>query len=297
MKKITYVFLLFVTLTGCKSPVSDRVQLTQFPITTNTTPEPTYMVPPTDEEEKLIPWKSLVGKTTYNWNGKEFLVSRSRSETYRMFDSIWREDVAEMAISDKKCAKTLNSYFLPLSVVGDLVSFQHEIGYMCGASAWYSWRFETRNVLRPNEQVALTDYFSDEEILRAFLANSRISAEIEKAKSKKRLDVDPSSLKQLTSFLTKFDYEIFDAQSYLEEDYLSRFAFHHINNDQICVRVTLTPTSHAGQAIQEYVEICLPMPKSIDEGLRNADSGLAGFLMKNYTTKVGTKTVVFEGRD
>ncbi len=288
MKKITCFFLLLLTLTGCQSSVSERDILTQLP-NINKTPEPTYIFPPTDEQEKLIPWKSSLGKTVYNWNGKELLVSRNRSEI-RLFYSIWREDVK--ALSDKKCARTLNSYFLPLSVVGDLVSYQHEVGYVCGASAWYSWRFETRNISRPNEQVELTDYFGEKEIVQSFLANSSISAAVEQAISEKRLDSVPSSLKQLDSFLTAYDRKIF-FDSYFDDDYLSRFAFHHIENDQVFVWVTLTPGSHVGQANQQYVEICLPLPKSIDEALRNADSGFAGFLMKDYTTKVGTKSVVF----
>ncbi len=292
MKKVLCLFLLFLIFNGCTPSVSNEIGVARLSLISIVPSDPSPLLPLNQGEEKMIPWRSSIGTTKYDWNGKDLLVTPIRAGTTRMFYSIWREDLSNMALEDKKTSQTIDSFLLPLAIVGDLVSFQHEMGYLSGASAWSEWRFETRNISKPGTPISLTHYFSDDEIFRSLMSNERITQGLQKAIAEKKT-TSPDSLSQLSKVLTTHDYTLFEGEFALEEDYLTRFAFHHVDGSNIVVWITLRPTSHSGQAMQDYIEISLPVPQNLETDMNNADSQKAGFLMKDSLNTVGTKSAEF----
>jgi hypothetical protein len=154
---------------------------------------------------------------------------------------------------------------------------------------------EEASKVRTSKVVAITDLFSEADVLAALLANSQISRDISKALSENKMKSPPTTLSEFSdSIFTKYMSDVFDGAFYLRKDYLTRFVFHHIEGDKVAVWISLTSTSHAAQAVHEHVEILLPIPDKLREPLVLADSGQQGFLMKDAEKYVGTSRAKFE---
>lgn len=255
------------------------------------TPTPTLAMPPA--VEVAIPWKQTIGMTRYLWDSNDLYVRKGVNKEIPLFSRAAKKYHTTFGKEGGRCF--LSNYFTPGAILGDVVSYEHESGFHCGTVSG-EWRYATVDIRNSTRFLDLRDFFDDDELLRAFLANAQLSADVRKSIDEKKLDAMPTTLAQLSAFLTRYDYQIFNGESYFEEDYLTRFAFHHISGDTVCVRVSATSTSTAGRANHEYADIYLPIPEKLSEILQKADTGNQGFLMKDAETKVGTKPATFESR-
>ncbi len=288
------IYLLMLTI-GCLIGCGTAIPSSNMTAPVSPTPTPT-VVDVTPPDNVSIPWKQTIGSTNYRWNGKDLFVRRSKGSETSIFPNALRKYRASFPTNGRKCL--LDSFFNPAAVVGDLVSYEHESGFggvNCGVESG-EWRYATVDVSNPTRFLDLRSFFTEDRLLRAFLANSQLSSDIQKSISDKKLDAVPATLKDLSAFLTRYDYQIFNGDSYYEPDYLQRFVFHHLEGETICIRVSTTSTSNAGRAIHQYAEIFLPIPGKLRDPFKKADAGDAGFLMKDAETKVGTKAATFESK-
>lgn len=130
----------------------------------------------------------------------------------------------------------------------------------------------------PGNTATLTDFFPEGEILKALLADSLIQKAL-----------DGKHPKTLAALL-KICAEEFPAVSEneklcfaVERDLLTRFAFHHIENGKVAVRIGLSGTPVCRDNLTQ-IGILLPIPESLKQPLALADAGTEGFLM---TRKIG----------
>lgn len=288
MARLTLI-LFTLYLFGCNIPVPSSTT----PADVLPTPSPTPTIPP-PADDVLIPWMGTIGSTDYHWNGKDLFVGRKRAKKVGIFSQAANKYRESFPKAGGKC--DVGSFFSLSAIAGDLVGYEHESGFggiNCGVESG-EWRYGTVDVSNTARFLDLRNFFTEEQLLRAFLANPQLSSDIQKSIDEKKLDAVPATLEDLSVFLTRYDYQIFDGNSYFKPDYLQRFVFHHVDGETICVRVSATSTSTAGRAIHDYAEIYLPIPDRLRLWLQKADAGDDGFLMKDAATKVGTKPATFE---
>ena len=288
MRATVFLFLAIFSLScGREVPVLSGVA------TTSRSPT-TAVAIPTSPPDILIPWQRQIGNINYRWDGKDlYSKQHSRKDIVPIFALATKRYRSSFEKDGGRCS--LSTYFIPAAVVGDLVSYEFESGFFCDTASG-EWRYATLDVARPKAFLDLRDFFDDDQILRAFLTDPQLASDIQKSIAEKKLDAVPTTLESLSSFLTKFDYQIYDGNSFFEADYLTRFAFHHLEGEAICIRVSATSTSTAGRANHQYAEIFLPVPNKLRDVLQKADTGSEGFLMKNSATKVGTLAATLESR-
>ncbi|MER3633119.1 MAG: hypothetical protein C4325_13985 [Blastocatellia bacterium] len=182
-------------------------------------------------------------------------------------------------------------YFKVLSVVGSLVSFKDSYLITCERAAHpdidtrfttidlaksghlsYSWDVDLANL---GKIIKLTDYFAEEDILRALLAD-RV---VQKALVTVNAPAPPRTLEELVTLIKKDDYSLGDY--YLPTDFLTRFAFHHIEGNRVAIRLGLPPNSVANHAMHLQLELLLPIPDRLRAQLTLASERQEGFLMKD----------------
>jgi hypothetical protein len=131
----------------------------------------------------------------------------------------------------------------------------------------------------PANLATLTDYFPEAEILRALLADSLI----QKALEGKR----PKTLAALLKICAE-DFPTVAQDEKLcftvERDLLTRFAFHHLENGKIAVRLGLSGTAVCRNNLTQ-IGILLPVPDALKQPLALAEAGTEGFMMNR---KLGT---------
>lgn len=200
--------------------------------------------------------------------------------------------------------------FRLLSVVGSLISFEDEYSDDCGGAhpsadiryttidlskpgeLSYARKGETpmmdTDLAKPGKIVTLTDYFSEPDILRAILADSVIRKEL---LSLNRTSVN--TLAELPELFAANDYGLEVADFELRPDFLTRFAFHHVEGDKAAVRLDLPAHSGANRGQHLQLGLLLTIPESLQQQFALAAARQQGFLMKDAGQVSGNRTTTF----
>ncbi len=182
-----------------------------------------------------------------------------------------------------------------LSVVGHIASIKDVTHYHCQNIDGNDPRIIAID-LASGKPVSLTDFFPESAILKALLADSAIKKVLSNQTR------PPATLKTLFQALddelthtaiTALDEDGSECQFSIETKYfLTQFAFHHINRDQVAVRLALTPAAQHCQWRLPQIGIYLPIPKTLQAALKQAKKGKAGFLMnKQQKIAKGRETI------
>jgi hypothetical protein len=121
----------------------------------------------------------------------------------------------------------------------------------------------------------LTDYFPEADILEAILADKAVQAAIAD------LPGTPRELKQLPQLFAKDYYELGDSGFELRPDFLTRFAFHHLEDGKVAVRLGLPGHSGFNRSQHMQIGLLLPIPEALRGPLALAAGRKQGFLMKD----------------
>jgi uncharacterized protein YecT (DUF1311 family)/uncharacterized protein YgiM (DUF1202 family) len=185
--------------------------------------------------------------------------------------------------------------FSLLSVVGNVASMKDTLEQHCQAIMKGYHRFTTVDLANPEKRVELTDFFPESVILKALLADTVIDKTLTNAGIK----TTPSTLEALYLFLDKQTLIARDTeeggkcQFILSEDFLTQFAFHHVNGNRIAVRMTLSPATAACRWSHAQLGIYLPIPSTFKVAFMQAQKGQVGFLMDRVNKMAGNTTVHF----
>jgi hypothetical protein len=316
MKRITILALLAFLTANCSQTKSQSSESNKpaIQIVTNSNGGSQPTEPTRSEVDTVKEWSGKVGSNYFHWDGKDLTIKFSKGKNMTIFSEFAKSDyrVQRKLENTKNCFTSY--YYRPLAIVGNLVSFQDESGFLCGAINTYSGTYSTielakdRNFLfyRPvagdpkstyEGGVYLSDMFSENDIFKGMLANEKISNNISKLISQGKIDRQPGNLADLRKLFERFKYDFLNGEFYLDSDSLEDFAIHHIEDDKVSVWVSLTPSSRSSQLV--HLELLLPIPEKIRQSLRLADSREEGFLMKDAKDLVGTSHAKFEfgGKD
>jgi hypothetical protein len=191
---------------------------------------------------------------------------------------------------NKRYCEVVYSYKI-LSVAGTIMSFLEGKGVDCEKTAHPSEtnRFTVIDLKKPGDvskqRVKLTDYFPEKAIYQALLADPRVQKAL--ARREPPLPQSPRSLGELYAL---FNYEPLDDGecSYIvPEDFLTRFAFHHLEGDKVAVRLALPIFGEVFRGHYLELDLLLPVPESLKGPLALAQTGKAGFLMADQGRLAG----------
>jgi hypothetical protein len=257
--------------------------------------------------ERVI-WQGKSAGALIRWTNKDLYVEQNGKSSrlwgplaekgYQQFVTAQRDD-EEVRSAQPNCDYV--RCFKVLSVVGSLLSFQDGYyGYCGGAHPEANTRFTTIDVVkqgdidyttRKDEEffdidfakqgrvVRLTDYFGEQDILKALLADPVMKKAIAE------LGTHPLP-RTLADLPTLFEREFYglgygNAGFELRPDFLTRFAFHHVEGDKVAVRIGLPPHFGFNKTQHRELGIVLPIPESLRGALALADGRRQGFLMKD----------------
>jgi hypothetical protein len=160
-----------------------------------------------------------------------------------------------------------------LSWVGPYLSFRQEDNWNCKGTAHpgaFS-QFQTLDT-RTKKPVALTALFPDNQILKALLADSVVRKALASQASKKTFASSQELLNTLVENNSECEYAF-------DEDMLEHFAFHHIQGQQVAVRIGLSHGCEAARGFLTQLGILLPIPPGLKQALNEAQKQRAGILM------------------
>jgi hypothetical protein len=194
---------------------------------------------------------------------------------------------------DRYCE--IGRHFELLSVVGSLLSFLDGTDVYCERAAHPSHTncFATMDLAKPGEfpakLVKLTDYFPEKVILKALLADPVIK----KALRQRQRSLPPKTLDELYARFQDEPFEVGECSYYLPEDFLTRFAFHHIEHGNVAIRLALPYYAEVCRGYFIELGLLLPIPASLREPLAQAKTRKAGFLMQDQKSiAVGRSTLM-----
>ena len=151
------------------------------------------------------------------------------------------------------------------------------------------------DLTKPGKAIQLTDLFSEQDILQALLKDAIIKRAMSLAKQSKQIK-QPTNLGELLAVL-EGNLGVKNCPFDFADDYLTRFAFHHVENDKVAVRLSLSSGNTACKGEKAQLGLLLPIPASLKESLTLADSNKQGFLMKQQAMKFTPKQETYVGFD
>lgn len=311
MKLIAILALLVFLTADCsqtKSQSNDSNKLAiQIATNSNTGPQLTESKQP--EVDTVKEWNSKVGVNDFAWDGKDLTMSLGKEKKIEIFSEFAKSDYRFLKKFENTKGCSTNYYYRPLAIAGNLVSFNYESGFLCGAINTVEWGYSTFELARdgrflfyhPNAKgpvstkdptgIALSDIFAENDVFTALMADERISSDIEKLVGQGKIDKAPENLAELSKLVDRFQDDFLGGEFYWNFD---QFAIHHLENGKANVWISLLRQAPPARALREHLEISLPIPEKIKQSLLLADSHEEGFLMKDANEMVGTGYATFE---
>jgi hypothetical protein len=169
----------------------------------------------------------------------------------------------------------------PLSLVGSLISYRRDDYWDGGAhpSGWISYR--TVDAARPKRELKrelkLTDLFPDR-VVRDALWNDKI---VRKALQSGGLKSPPATTRALVAALSDKTFGGDEGMTYgFSERFENGFSFHHLEGDQVAVRLCCAWGTEVYRFSSTEIGILLPAPPGLLAPLRLAAAGREGFLSR-----------------
>jgi hypothetical protein len=263
-------------------------------------------------EDVKTDWIQTIKGNSFSWNGKDLFLTERDGNKVGILSKIANNYCRIRQVGEEKDCYCGN-FIRPVSVVGSIVGIDHTSNFSCQGS-YYSWRYASFDIeksgdynyittdaenssepfrLPDGKLLSLTELFSEPDVFNMLMRNQIIANSINEAINSKKISVKPNNLKELSSFFRLPTTRLLD-DFQLEKDYLTRFVFHHIQDERVAVWISLTPSSHVGQANQEHIEILLPISDNLRESFLRAEIKESGFLMKDADKTVGTAYAEFD---
>ncbi|HEX2090998.1 MAG TPA: hypothetical protein VHG28_01300 [Longimicrobiaceae bacterium] len=215
-------------------------------------------------------WTGRSGGYTFSWTSSDI---RAFTPARRPAWSA-RTELSKGAPDARECSE-YSARVGVLSVIGTILSYDLSMGWYCEGAAHPSGfrEFRAVDVSRPGVEPTLTDWFPAEEVRRALLADDIVGRALGDA----GVRTPPARLDELVKLLagtsTGCEYSF-------SEDLLSRFAFHHLENGRVAVRLGLSHGCEVLRGRLTQIGILLPIPESLRGALASAATGRGeGFLM------------------
>jgi hypothetical protein len=191
--------------------------------------------------------------------------------------------------------------FRLLSVVGPILSYElSEDSYCKDADGSWGWphpdsgvRYSVIDLNHPGERVSLTSLFPKASILKALLNDPLVRRAL-----MARGAPAPGTLSDFARLIedsTPLELEPTGGTKQaprgcpfrLPDDFLSQFAFHHVEDGMVAVRLILEPGVGACRTAHTELGLLLPIPQSLKSELAQGGVLRQGFLPKDHLKMFG----------
>ena len=226
-----------------------------------------------DQDEVF--WQVQTDKFTIRWSQADILVTDPHQKTLFSAAALAKQQFTADFTSADRC--NYDCSFILLSVVGTIASLQDSEVSFCQDSSSHpdiENRFMSIDLAKAGRPTKLTDLFAEADILKALLANSIVKSALKQAKSSQV----PTNLQELYKIFKGIEIPDQGCPYNLPADFLNQFAFHHVNGNQIAVRLKLQP-QHLN-CEDEQLGFYLPIPANFQLAVKQAQTGQVGFLMR-----------------
>ena len=305
--KFSLCLVLGMTLVSCYSRADQQVPEPTSPSNAASVTKEQQPVTESGNAEQVI-WAGGVAQRQIRWTNRDIYVDDQKllsPYVQRVFEAYASELKKDIRLGEQMMACDYNLYFSIVSIVGPLATLEERYGIVCGKPS-VGERFTMVNLenrQRPKvdkllddssaltDRVRLSDYFEERSILKALLSAPLIRDALKNEGAKK----DPETLAEVSSFFEEHPAAIRSNGNLftLPSEFLSSFAFDHLDNNLVSVRTSLQPASEAERGLHVELELLLPIPKSLEQALRLAESRQEGFLMKDAEQVGGNKITTF----
>jgi hypothetical protein len=263
-------------------------------------------------QQRMI-WTGRSGGFLFQWSATEISARPASGARGVLFSAktLARRGFAEFLAASKdpetgeveKCS--YDRTFTVLSVVGSIISLRDNNFSACERAAhpggetrytaidlareggvFYKQEQMDVDLANPGKVAKLTDIFDETDILNALLADPLVREALAGSESKPRsLGEFVEAFAGASGVTGKHCYSV-------AEDMFTRFAFHHLENGKVAVRLGLSGAGPCREFLTE-IGILLPIPASLKTALAQAESGKEGFLMKDQKRISRERTTTF----
>ena len=237
-------------------------------------------------------WSGTSGGYHWRWTTSDLSAVRpgvpssfSAAKYERRTNSLLKDEKEDPVDSYVECAVR------PLSIVGSIASYERSYYWEGGAHPSGSIDYVSIDAARPTKRVTLTELFPDAAVLHALL-NDRL---VRNTLARNDVTGKPRTTKQLVNLLKGRSFGGDDNSQFgFEEDMLARFAFHHVDGDQVAVRLNVSWSTEIFRFTTTQIGFLLPIPARLRLPLQRAANRREGFLMIDASRLAGkTSTVLF----
>jgi len=238
-------------------------------------------------------WSGTAGSFRWKWTTQD-LAAASASTGRTAFSALGFEKRTSPLLKDEK-ADPVDTYVectvQPLSIVGSIACYERDYYWEGGAHPSGSIDYIAVDAASSGRKLSLTDLFPDSAVLEALMSDKIIRDTLKRNAVKGT----PRTSKQLVELLAgKAFGGDENGQFGFQDDFLQRFAFHHIEGDKVAVRLNVSWNYEIYRFSSTQIGILLPIPARLRSALENADSRRQGFLMRDAKKLAGNHdTVLF----
>lgn len=166
----------------------------------------------------------------------------------------------------------------PLSLVGSLLCYRRDDYWEGGAHPSGDLSYASVDLADPKRTVRLTDLFPDPDVTEA-LWNDPV---VRKALKDAGVTTRPATAAALVKRLEGRTFGGDEGFQYgFPREMLSGFGFHHLEGDQVAVRIGIPWGAEIFRFQGTELGILLPIPSKLREPLRRAAAGQEGFLARS----------------
>ena len=240
-------------------------------------------------------WSGDAGSFRWKWT-KSDLTAKSSSKGTIAFSALAFEKQTSEYLKDRKTNPSKDYFEVsirPLSVVGNITSYERDYYWEGGAHPSGSIDYVTMDASRPSHPLKLNDLFPESDILKALLADRVVHGTLERNK----IAADPKTTSELVTLLSGKTFGgVNNEQFQFEKDLLSRFAFYGVEGNRVAARLNVSWSFEVFHFSTTQIGILLPIPSRLKSALTDAQSRRHGFLMRDSNRLAsGRKTVLISG--
>lgn len=175
----------------------------------------------------------------------------------------------------------------PKSVVGPYLSYREDRYWEGGAHPSGSIGYHVVDVRSPRREVRLTDLFPQAAVRDALWSDPVVR----KALAGGGVRTRPATAAALVKALELKSFGGDEGMTYqFMPNFLSQFAFHHLEGDRVAVRLNVPWSAEIYRFQSTEIGILLPIPPGLRGPLRRAAAGREGFLARNAARQFGDKS-------
>lgn len=176
-----------------------------------------------------------------------------------------------------------------LSVVGSTISIERSEYGSCPGAAHPSVNtvYESFSLANPDRRLTLGHYYDEKTLYDAIVSDPLVK----KAMAAGGITHLPATLPE---FLDLLSTSIAECEYAFSREMLSSFAFHHIEGNRVAVRIGLSHGAGACRGNLTQLGLLLPIPPTLADDLRAADSRTSGYLMRDLKKIAGEESTMIK---